>query len=190
MGEIISKFMALQWEGRKMAVAFATIFMAAVENEIIKACTAKPLEWKRYIDDVFSLWDTTIDEINLFISHANKFHPTIKFTAEISEKEINFLDTIIFNGERFYVDSVLDVRTHFKPTETFQYTHFSSCHAPEVPKGFIKGEGLRLLRTNSSRTLFEENIHRFKLRLRDRGYPDDLLNKTLEKVKFTDRICT
>ena len=46
--------------GSKMAVAFANIFMAAVENEIIKACTAKPLEWKRYMDDVFSLWDTTI----------------------------------------------------------------------------------------------------------------------------------
>ena len=39
--------------------------IAVVENEIIKACTAKPLEWKRYIDDVFSLWDTTIDEIHV-----------------------------------------------------------------------------------------------------------------------------
>ena len=28
-----------------------------------------------------------------------------------------------------------DVRTHFKPTETFQYTHFSSCHPPGVRKG-------------------------------------------------------
>ena len=118
--------------------------------------------------------------------YENRYHPTIKFTAEISQREINFLDTTVFKGERFYKESVLDVRTHFKPTETFQYTHFSSCHAPGVAKGFIKGEALRLLRTNSSlRTLFEENINNFKSRLRD--YPDDLVVKTLTEVKFTER---
>ena len=34
-----------------------------------------------------------------------------------------------YKGERFERD---DVRTHFKPTETFQYTHFSSCHPQGV----------------------------------------------------------
>ena len=29
-------------------------------------------------------------EINLFIGHANNFHPTIKFTAEISENETSY----------------------------------------------------------------------------------------------------
>jgi len=61
--------------------------------------------------------------------------------------------------------------THFKPTETFQYTHFSSSHPPGVKKGFVKGEAFRLLRTNSSRTIFEENIIKFKSRLLARGYP-------------------
>ena len=36
-----------------------------------------------------------------FIEEANTFHPTIKFTAEISENEIIFLDTVVFKGERF-----------------------------------------------------------------------------------------
>ena len=34
------------------------------------------------------------------IEKADKFHPTIKFTAEISENEITFLDTVVFKGER------------------------------------------------------------------------------------------
>jgi len=84
-------------------------------------------------------------------------HP-IKFTAEISDKEINFLDTTLFKGERFNKQAILDICTHFKPRETFQYTHFSSCHPPGVRKGFIKGEALRLLRTNSSAKSFAENI--------------------------------
>ena len=90
-----------------------------------------------------------------FIEEANKHHPIIKFTAEISETE-TFLDTNIYKGERFRSNSVLDVRTHFKPTETFQYTHFSSCHPPGVKKGFIKGKALRLIRTNSFKNIFEE----------------------------------
>ena len=106
--------------GTKVAVAFANIFMSAVETEIINKSKIKPLEWKRYIDDVFSLWDTNREEIDQFILEANRHHPTIKFTAEISEEKTNFLDTTIFKGERFYKDSIFDIRTHFKPTETFQ----------------------------------------------------------------------
>ena len=90
-----------------------------------------------------------------FIEQANKHHPAIKFTAEISETEATFLDTNIYKGERFRSHSVPDVRTHFKSTETFQDTHFPTCHPPEVKKGFIIGEALRLLRTNSSKNIFE-----------------------------------
>ena len=72
---------------------------------------------------------------------------------------------------------MLDIRTHYKPTETFQYTHFSSCHPPGVKKGFIKGEALRLLRTNSSKTAFEEKIKLFQSHLIDRGYPEGLENR-------------
>ena len=79
--------------GTKMAVSFADIFMAKIETEIINHCTKKPLVWKRYIDDVFFLWDTSKEEVNTFIEQANSYHPTIKFTAEISDKEITFLDT-------------------------------------------------------------------------------------------------
>ena len=48
------------------------------------------------------------------------------------------------------------VCTHFKPAETFHYTHFSSCHQYGVKRWFNKGEALRILRTNSSKTPFEE----------------------------------
>ena len=50
---------------------------------------------------------------------ANSYHLTTKFTAEISDKEITFLDTCVYN-EKITKESILDVRTHFKPTETFQ----------------------------------------------------------------------
>ena len=101
--------------------------------------------------------------------------------------ETTFLDTCIYKGIRFQNDAVLDVRTHFKPTETFQYTHFSSSHPPGVKKGFIKGEALRLLRTNSSKELFEEKIKNFKSHLIERGYPENLIITTFSEVIFEDR---
>ena len=131
--------------GTKMAVAFANIFMSAIETEIIRLSSNKPLVWKRYIDDIFSLWNINKKDIGSFIELANNHHPTIKFTAEISDTEITFLDTCVHKGHRLERESILDVRTHFKPTESFQYTEFSSCHPPGVRKGFIKGEALRLL---------------------------------------------
>ena len=160
-----------------MAVGFADIFMSVVETQILNFSKTKPLEWKRYIDDIFSLWRTERKEIDEFIALANRHHPSIKFTAEISDKEINFLDTTVYKGERFHNQGILDIRTHFKPTETFQYMHCSSYNPHRVRKGLIKGEALRLLRTNSSAKSFYENIHNFKKSLRARGYPRNLIEK-------------
>ena len=124
--------------GTKMAVAFANIFMARIEKQILsQSCiTMKPLFWKRYIDDVFSLWNASLNKIEGFVKKANNFHSTIKFTAEMSETEITFLDTKVYKGVRFDKESILDVQTHYKPTETFQYTNFYSCHPPGVEKRF------------------------------------------------------
>ena len=122
-----------------------------------------------------------------FIEQANKFHPTGKFTAEISEKEITFLDTNVYKRQRFYKEALLEVRTHYKPTETFHYTNFYSCPPPGVTKGFIKGEALRRLRTNSSKTTFEANIKDFMSHLISRGYPVSPVKKHLGEVQFSDR---
>ena len=68
-----------------------------------------------------------------------------------------------------------------------QYTHFSSSNPHGVRKGLIKGEALRLKRTNSSAKSFYENIYNFKKRLRARGYPHNLIEKITSEVKFTER---
>ena len=48
--------------GTKVAVAFANIFMASIEKEILRQSVNKPLTWKRLIDDVFCSWDTNKEE--------------------------------------------------------------------------------------------------------------------------------
>ena len=128
-----------------------------------------PMDFKRRGDDAVHL-------------ASKQTPPHTKFMAEISETETIFLDTNIYKGERFRSNSVLDVRTHFKPTETFQYTHFSSCHPRRLKKGFLKTEALTI-RTNSSK----QNYLNIKSRLRERGYFENLVQRTLLEVHFENR---
>ena len=51
----------------------------------------------------------------------------------------------------------------------------------------IKGEALRLLRTNSSQFTFEENVSNFKTRLQNRDYPARIVENHLSEIKFSDR---
>ena len=56
-----------------------------------------------------------------------------------------------------------------------------------VKRGFIKGEAIRLLRTNSSEINFHEAISSFKTRLQTRDYPKQLVDKTVSEVTFAGR---
>ena len=122
--------------------------------------------------DVFSLWNTSLDKIESFVKKANNFHSTIKFTAEMSETEITFLDTKVYKGARFDEESILDVQTHSQTNRNIPVRELLLVSPTRrEKKGFIKGESLRLLRTNSSQVTFERNIRNFHNRLLERGYP-------------------
>ena len=80
------------------------------------------------------------DEVTQFIEQANSHHPTIKFTAEISDSEATFLDTKakdLQNSLDWTLKLISKLLKHFN-----QYTHFSRCHPPGVKKGLIKGKAL------------------------------------------------
>ena len=51
--------------GTKMAVAFDNKYMAEIETTLLNQIRIKPIAWKRYIDDVFSLWDTKREDLDI-----------------------------------------------------------------------------------------------------------------------------
>ena len=79
--------------GTNMAVAFSVIFMADLEKRLSAASPLKPFVWKRFIDDISFLWNIPVEEIFIFVDFASSFHPTIKFTWEMSPEHAVFLDT-------------------------------------------------------------------------------------------------
>ena len=116
-------------------------------------------------------------------------HSTLQISSlldcEISSECTVFLDTEVLKAPRLSTHKIFDLQTHFKPTETFQYTHISSCHLSNCKKG--KGGTLCLLRTNSLRGNFKQSKWDFAHRLCQRGYPLMLIKEILTVVKFTKR---
>ena len=82
-----------------MAISFANIFMAKIETTLIQQSETTQKEWRRCIDDIFSLSDSDKKDLDHFIEQANKFHPNIIFMAEITENEDTFLDIVVKREE-------------------------------------------------------------------------------------------
>ena len=81
--------------GTRMAPSCASLFMGKLEMDFLGSCNKTPLIWLRFLDDIFMVWNHSEQELHEFISKINKFHDTIKFTFNYSNKEANFLDVII-----------------------------------------------------------------------------------------------
>jgi len=86
--------------GTKMAVAFPVIFMTDLEKRLLTVSPMKPFVWKRFIDEIFSLWNVPMEEVSIFVNFAKSFHPAIKFTCEMSSERAVFLNTELFRGPR------------------------------------------------------------------------------------------
>ena len=125
--------------GTTTAVSFANIFMAHIKTTILSSTVFKPTVWKRYIDDIFSLWDISKTDIEAFIEQAKLHHPNIKFTSEISDTEIVFSDTVVYKGTRFKEKSILDVKTHLKERKPSS-THISPLVTHRVLKKDLSKE--------------------------------------------------
>ena len=132
--------------------------MTYIETTTLSKTVFRTTVWKCYIHDVFSPWDISKPDIE---------GPSLNKQTYITQllnswpKHLTLRCSVFRHGciqrHKIQEKSILDAKTHFKRTETFLHTHFTSCHLPSVKKGFVKGEALRILRKNSLETTFEEN---------------------------------
>ena len=77
----------------KIAPACANTFMGRLEGHFLRSRSLKLFSWVRFIDDDDMKWTHGHENLEIFLPEANSFHPTIRFTAEVSNEEYVFLDT-------------------------------------------------------------------------------------------------
>ena len=135
--------------GTTMEPALASIVVAHYEEKYLAKLQQQPLVWKRYIDDVFTIWPYSKEGFMEFFNGLNLVHSKLRFTMEISYVSIQFLDLTISKGVSFLRTGLLSTSVFFKHTNTFSYLHGCSYISRHVLKGIAVGEMVRTLRNTS-----------------------------------------
>ena len=117
--------------GTALAPNYANLFMDRFETKALENWPIKPLLWIRFIDDLFCLLQHGSDQLNKFVKYWNEIHDTIKFTHEVSDSEIAFLDTTV----KFDTDNSLYTTLYEKPTDTCTFT--TPQHTIHQPKSKV-----------------------------------------------------
>ena len=154
----------------KMAPPYAIIFLCDLEEKRLKDYDKKPLACRRYIDDIFMLWQHGKKELEKFLEFLNFYHPTIKFTANYSRKEVNFMDVSVRKKNNQLVNDL-----YAKPTDTHQYLRATSCHVYHSKKSIPYSQALRLNRICSENSFDDKRCNELEVWLKERGYSDKLV---------------
>ena len=168
--------------GTAVAPNYANLFIDRFETNALDNWPTKPLLWLRFIDDIFLIWTHGRDELNKFIKYLNSIHPKIKFTSEISDTHVNFLDTTV----KIDADRLIYTTLYEKPTDTHLYLHYESAHHSPCHEKGPYGQFLRIRRICSKNEDFIDNGIKMIEHYMKRGYPfNNLKNHMLRASRFT-----
>ena len=123
------------------------------------------LYFGRYRDDCPVLWDGTDEKIKELYNFIDTLNPDLKFTMEIGNQSICFLDLRIS-----IVGNKLTTTVYSKPTDSHLYLHADSCHKKTSIKGIQKGVALRLRRICSSYNNYTAKSKEYTKYLVNRGH--------------------
>lgn len=180
--------------GTPFAPSFANIFVAHYEKIWMEHHKFSfPKIYVRYLDDIFSIWkplsaEKGNDDIADFIENVfNKRTPSLKFTYDIHDQEANFLDLTFSKGKRWRQTGTLDIKLYEKPTNFHLYTHPSSDYPYRYTHSWIHGENIRIMRNNTSRNQYDQDITAFRSFLITRGYDPLKVEEELSKTSYDQR---
>ena len=103
--------------GTKVAPSFANTFMGWFENIYVYTYHKQPHIWVRFIDDIFVIWTFGEDELQQFITYLINCLPSVKFEADMSPTNVNFLNVKVHLNPQ----GVLSTGLYTKPTNAHNY---------------------------------------------------------------------
>ena len=130
--------------GKRFAPALANLYLLEFDNAASQFKNL--LCFFRYLDDIFTVFIGSEEDLINYQNFINKILPNIKVTLQYSKLEVNFLDTTIF-----IKDNTLQTRVYFKLTDTHQLLHHNSDHPKHTFKGLLKSQLIRFKRLCSAK---------------------------------------
>jgi hypothetical protein len=155
--------------------------------QLILQMETRIISFHIYMDDTILFWEGSMMQLEHFIARINTLHDTLTFTYVASHTEIQFLDLVIYKGNRFKASNILDIKCFTKPTETWCYLDRASSHSPSIFPGFIRGELIRYVRNSNNPESYEEKKSIFTSKLLERGYTKTEILSASSRVDFNNR---
>ena len=163
--------------GSPLAPLLANWFVVSIEKKILEDpehASYKPKIYKRYVDDVFAVFNSPEDR-DTFFKVLNSAHPNLRFTMEISSGALPFLDVSISIKEESY-----STKVYRKPTNTGVLMHFE-CMAPlRWKKALIRCLLMRAFKLSSNLKNFNSEVMMIQTSLQKNGYPSRFINEVCE----------
>jgi hypothetical protein len=134
------------------------------------------IDWLRYRDDTWFIWQYSIDELHNFLNYLNSLDNHIQWTFEIEkERSISFLDVWVTRN----IDGTFVTSVYRKPTHSDRYLHFSSDHPLQQKLSAIHTLKLRATTYCSNHDLLEREFSHLKDTFVRNGYPEQLVMNIL-----------
>ena len=143
------------------------------------------------------MWSYSLSDLEKFIDSLNSFHQNIKFTYNVSETNVTFLDVDVhIDG-----DQNISTKVHVKPTNIHQYVEYSSSHPRSCKDGIPLSQAKRYRRICSNDDQFENMLSDLRQYFVVRNYPMSVIDTAFDYVKTcsledalnpsekSDRIC-
>ena len=149
--------------GTSPGVVVANVYLDGLDKWLVSA-GLRVLEYMRFVDDTLLVIHRA--DVSRALSVLNSWHPSIQFeTVAVGREGIPYLDLNLS-----IVGDTIAYQTHRKEQNGYLYLPRGSCHPSGVFGGLVKGEAIRLRRTNDTAAKYQEALRFFEQKLSQRGY--------------------
>ena len=161
--------------GSNLAVAYFEVKMFALLPQIYPGDFGNYFvrNYFRFLDDIFHTWLISFD-IEPFYKLINELDPNLKFIFKKLTTDINFLDINIK-----IVDNQLYFDIYHKPTNSFNYLKYNSCHPSHTKNSISLSLARRIIRIVTDNR--DYRLEELRQNLLKRNHPEKIMNYSFTK---------
>ena len=166
--------------GSPLSPFLADLFMDDFERQIsMSPIFQKCIFWRRYVDDIFGIFNGPLQELDIFLKHINSIKPEIQFTSEIeNNNSLPFLDLYITKQANSLKFSIFR-----KPTTTDHAVPYHSAAPLSHKLAGFRFLFNRLFSIPLEKQEFRNELNLINYIADTNGYPSDLINNLYKKIK-------
>ena len=187
--------------GSKPALDYANIFMSTIDEDVLKIAKKNNITvkfYKRYLDDIYMLFNGTRKRLHEFLQMLNQIHPSIKFTIthstpyntqdenDCDKCECEVLISIPFLDTQTTIENnMIIVDLYKKPTNRNMYLLTSSANPTHVTSNIPYS--LRITRICSKTETRDLRHSELRQLLLERDYKPKIVDSAIMKAKQIPR---